>query len=161
VEQYYLTVERLRQAGFDQYELSNFARPGFESRHNQAYWERRPYRGFGVGACSFDGLLRFQNEKNLLKYFKSMEQGCTAFNFVESLSVQQIWLEKIMLGMRSAKGVSVAELQQHLVGAELEKFNQQLDLLQAAEFIVVQQGRLYLTPKGLSIENEVVVRLSV
>ena len=53
---------------FEQYEISNFARPGYKSMHNSIYWERRPYKGFGLGACSFDGHTRFQNQKNLMKY---------------------------------------------------------------------------------------------
>ena len=96
-----------------------------------------------------------------LKYFKTMEHDCTAFTFVESLTRSQVWLEQIMLGMRSAKGVNINELLQNLTEIEVREFNTQLAVLQEAGFILVQQGRLYLKPKGLSVENEVVVRLSI
>src|SRR5204863_2631309 len=73
VDLYYWSREFLSNYGFNQYEISSFARDGRESRHNSMYWERKPYRGFGLGACSFDGISRLQNEKNLMKYLESVE----------------------------------------------------------------------------------------
>ena len=69
---YEWTCDTLAKHGFEQYELSNFARPGYASKHNTAYWNRDAYKGFGIGACSFDGQYRFQNEKNIMKYMTSM-----------------------------------------------------------------------------------------
>ena len=75
VELYQWTVAFLADHGFDQYEISNFAKNGFQSRHNTVYWERKPYKGVGLGACSFDGESRFQNQKNLMKYMTDIERA--------------------------------------------------------------------------------------
>ena len=64
VDDYMWSIEWLAQHGFEQYEISNFARPGFQSQHNRMYWQRKPYKGLGVGAWTFDGKKRLQNEKN-------------------------------------------------------------------------------------------------
>jgi putative oxygen-independent coproporphyrinogen III oxidase len=161
VDQYYWTTERFKQAGFEQYEVSNFARPGFASKHNQAYWERVPYRGFGVGACSFDGRMRYGNDKNLLKYLKNSQEGCFAANFAEELDFKQAWLEKLMLNMRRSKGVNINDLLMNLNHLQVANFWQNLESLQQAGFLIVEEGCLYLTPKGLSVENEIVVKLSI
>lgn len=161
VDLYDWTVERLAQAGFVQYEVSNFAKKGFESKHNQAYWDRKVYGGFGVGACAFDGEVRYQNEKNLLKYFKMVSEGCCATSFSEKLEPQQAWLEKLMLGMRNSKGVALSELLDSLNQVQVLQFMTQLDLLQNLQLVKVLGDRICLTPKGLSVENEVVVKLSV
>lgn len=161
VDLYYWTANRFKEAGFEQYEVSNFARSGYASRHNQAYWDRVPYRGFGVGACSFDGNIRYQNDKNLLKHLKNITQDCFAATFAEKLDFKQAWLEQLMLGMRRSKGVLLSDLLNFLTQAQKERFFTQLDILQKAEFLTVNDGRLYLTPKGLSVENEIVVQLSI
>jgi len=161
VDQYYWTVGQLKAAGFDQYEVSSFAKPGFASKHNQAYWERVPYRGFGVGACSFDGNRRYQNDKNLLKYLKTVSQDCFAANFIEKLDFKQAWLEQLMLGMRRSKGVLISDLTDCLTTLQVEKFSEQLNLLVQAQFLEIKNGCLHLTPKGLSVENEIVVQLSI
>lgn len=161
VDQYYWTVDKLKNAGFRQYEVSSFAKPGFESVHNQAYWERVPYRAFGVGACSFDGTVRYQNEKNLLKYLKLISSGCSAISFAEQLDFKQAWLEKLMLGMRRSKGVLISDLIKCLTNEQIIRFNEQLNLLEKTQFLQIKNGRLHLTPKGLSVENEIVVQLSI
>lgn len=161
VDLYYWTVNRFAQAGFEQYEVSNFAKPGFASKHNQAYWDRVPYRGFGVGACSFDGNMRYQNDKNLLKYLITSKEGCLASSFSEQLDFKQAWLEQLMLGMRRSKGVVIADLLKFLDSTQVANFMQQLDILEQAQFLRVNDGCLYLTPKGLSVENEIVVKLSI
>lgn len=160
VDLYYWTTERLKLAGFEQYEVSNFARAGFASKHNQAYWDRVPYRGFGVGACSFDGTRRYQNDKNLLKYLKNMNEGCAATTFCEQLDFKQAWLEQLMLGMRRSKGIVISDLLKFLTAQQVTHFNEQLEQLVQAQFLRVEHGCLYLTPKGLSVENEIVVKLS-
>jgi len=160
VDLYYWTVDRLKKAGFEQYEVSNFAKSGFASKHNQAYWDRVPYRGFGVGACSFDGSKRYQNDKNLLKYLKNTSDSCEATVFCEQLDFKQAWLEQLMLGMRRSRGIVIDDLLKFLNKQQVAHFNHQLDLLVQAQFLRVADGCLYLTPKGLSVENEIVVKLS-
>jgi oxygen-independent coproporphyrinogen-3 oxidase len=157
VESYYWTVALLKSYGFMQYEISNFAQQGYESRHNTVYWERKPYKGFGLGACSFDGKRRFQNQKNLTSYL----HGTDHTPFVEELTREQIHLEKIMLGMRRAGGVTRAELYENLSPTEIDKIVMSLEWLRDNKFIIWTEDRIVLTPAGLAVENEIVVKLSL
>jgi putative oxygen-independent coproporphyrinogen III oxidase len=157
VESYYWTVATLKSGGFAQYEISNFARPGYESRHNTVYWERKPYKGFGLGACSFDGKRRLQNQKNLTSYIHGTDHTV----FAEDLTREQIHLEKIMLGMRRVGGVTLAELYEHLAPAEIDQILMNLAWLRDNKFILWTEDRIVLTPAGLAVENEIVVKLSL
>ena len=103
--QYVLLQERLSAAGFEQYEISNYARPGFASRHNSAYWSREPYLGFGAGAHSFDGdRRRSWNTPDIDAYVGKRPGGS------ETLSDREVLEEKLMLGLRTVRGLSLASL---------------------------------------------------
>lgn len=160
VDLYLWSVEILAQSGFVQYEISNFARSGAISRHNSAYWERRPYKGVGLGACSFDGTSRFQNEKSLLKYLANVEQGGTITSFFEELSEHQAWLEVLMLGLRQARGVMLKTIVQPLSQGQKKAFFNVADSLVQAGLLQYDHERVYLTRQGLAVANEVTVKLS-
>lgn len=101
--QYFLLQDILDEAGFVQYEISNFCRPGFHSRHNSAYWAREPYLGLGPGAHSFDGgRRRSWNVSDLAAWL----EGAAAEG--ETLSDTDIYNEKVMLGLRTSAGVEAA-----------------------------------------------------
>lgn len=161
VDLYYWTVEYLAAHGFEQYEISNFAKAGYYSRHNSMYWDRKPYKGFGLGACEFDGVTRLQNQKNLNKYFDGVENGKDITIFSEVLTSEQVYLEKVMLGLRRAQGVAYEDLLEHLSDAQQVHIKEQIKMLQETEFIAERNGRLVLTPKGLAMENDIVVKLSL
>ena len=101
--QYFLLQDILEEAGFVQYEISNFSRPGFHSRHNSAYWAREPYLGLGPGAHSFDGdRRRSWNADDLGRWLEGeAKEG-------ETLSDTDIYNEKVMLGLRTSAGVDAA-----------------------------------------------------
>lgn len=159
VDLYDWTVQTLQSYGFERYELSNFARSGFQSRHNQAYWDRKPYRGFGLGACSFNGTSRFANVKNLGKYLEFLSQDEMVFEVEENLTVSQIVLEKIMLGLRQRKGLVVADYMKEATPAQQLHFSQGTIRLKAAGLIEDVQDVIRLTPKGYAVENEVALHL--
>jgi len=161
VNAYHWSREFLANHGFNQYEVSSFARMGKESRHNTTYWERKPYRGFGLGACSFDGISRLQNEKNLIKYLESIEQNRYEPVFTETITKDQIYIEKIMLGLRRIKGVCWEEISVDLSDKQKEKIKLTIDILQQKKLITENNGRLQLTPAGLVVENEIITRLSL
>jgi oxygen-independent coproporphyrinogen-3 oxidase len=105
---YEWTVKTLEQHGFEQYEISNFSRSGCASVHNSAYWDRRPYQGFGVGAASFDGAIRSINTNNLGAYLAAdSAMPCTR----EVLTSQQEFMEVLMLSLRQKRGIDL----QHMV----------------------------------------------
>lgn len=159
VDLYDWTVDYLKLHGFDRYELSNFAKKGFQSRHNQAYWDRKPYRGFGLGACSFNGEVRFQNGKNLGTYIENLAQQQFSVEMSEWLTVQQIAVEKIMLGLRCEQGMSVVDYVKDLDQAQQTSFFMAVKELEQAGLLEYVHGVVRLTPKGFALENEVAVRL--
>lgn len=161
VENYYWSREFLAQHGFEHYEISSFARAGKESKHNTTYWERMPYRGFGLGACSFDGSSRMQNEKNLMKYLENMQQDNYEPAFTEVITADQIYAEKIMLGLRRMKGVYWQDLSETLDTKRKEKLETIIATLEKENLITNTNGTLQLTPAGLVVENEIITRLSL
>ena len=160
IDLYYWTIDCLKQYGFDQYEISNFARPGRESRHNTAYWERKTYNAFGLGACSFDGATRFANEKNLMKYMQLCSEGKSVHIFSEDLTREQVRLEKVMLGLRRICGISMHELIDGLSENQMRELHRKMDIMHEQGLIRVIDEQLQLTAKGLALENEIVVQLT-
>lgn len=107
---YEWTSDFLHAHGFERYELSNFCKPGFASSHHEVYWDHIPYKGFGLGAASFDGVSRFQNETDIMSYCEKIEQGKDVTAFTETLTLEQIHLERLMLGLRRKKGLALQEV---------------------------------------------------
>lgn len=159
VKLYHWSRDLLREYGFYQYEISNFARKGYESRHNSAYWARVPYKAFGLGAASFDGTMRAANHKNLLRYLELVEHGNDAYGYVETLTREQMWLEKIMLGVRQMKGVFVENLKEDVDEKKFSTFLNNVHELATAGLVTFDTGVLSLTEAGLALENEVVLKL--
>lgn len=157
VQLYEWSVKEVEKYGFEQYEISNFARPGFRSRHNSVYWQRKPYKGFGLGACSFDGSNRFQNEKNLLTYLKKAQSGNDLGISAETLSTEQVMLEELMLGMRQREGYNLMRL---VLPEKRAALSLELAALEQAGYLQVQGEIIFMTPLGLAVENEMVVRLA-
>ncbi len=160
VRLYEWTVEKLAAHGFGRYELSNFAQPGFESRHNSAYWERVPYKAFGLGACSFDGTQRFQNEKNLMKYMEGVANKKDVIAFSESLTPDQIHLERLMLSLRRKKGVSWNDLFEYMPSNKHERVKQVVSRLKSQKMLSEMDGSLMLTTAGMVVENEIIAQLT-
>ena len=161
VDLYLWTIDYLRRFGLLQYETSSFAKEGFECKHNQVYWSYKPYKAFGLGACSFDGKVRYQNEKNLMQYLQKSLSNENLSIFTEELTPEQIHLEKIMLGMRQMnKGVSINELVFNASEEKKEQFLSYIALLNNRGIINIKNGNIFLTTRGLSVENEIVVNLS-
>lgn len=159
VDLYDWTVDTLQKHGFVRYELSNFAKKGFESRHNSAYWDRKNYKGFGLGACSFNGTTRFQNVKNLGKYLELLALKESVIEATEQLTSAQISLEKIMLGLRQSKGLVVADYMKEATPSQQLHFIQGVERLKVNGLIENGLEIIRLTPKGYALENEVALHL--
>lgn len=161
VDLYYWSIEYLAAHGFEQYEISNFARSGYKARHNSVYWQRKPFKAFGLGACSFDGSSRFVNEKNLMKYIEASMQERTVITTIEPLTAAQIWLEKLMLGLRQIEGVALDDLLPELDSPQQEYVLQTIDnLVQNTILIRTDHNTIRLTPQALALENEIVTKLT-
>ena len=160
ITMYEWTIERLKAAGFEQYEISNFAKPGYESVHNRGYWDYELYKGFGVGACSFDGQRRFTNEKNLTRYLQYLETNTTEqLETHELLTLEQQKIERWMLGLRQKKGLAIQDMVDLLSNEEQKKFFSNVETLKSQNFLCEYNNTLSLTTKGMILENEVLLKL--
>lgn len=166
---YEKTIAYLADKGFVQYETSNFARSGGESLHNQSYWDRKPYKGFGLGASSFDGIHRTTNVKNFLKYMSCYDKDIVsgsldlenAYYLIEELTDDQVFLEHLMLGLRQKKGMDLHRVVYSLKRDKKEQFLRKVSFLKECGLMYESQDRLYLTMRGMILENQVVEELIV
>jgi oxygen-independent coproporphyrinogen III oxidase len=151
--EYLLAARRLTAAGFRHYEVSNFARPGFESRHNAAYWQHRPYIGLGPGAHSFLPPLRVWNVRDWAEYCRRLQCGASPEETREVLGDSDVALERIWLGLRSDDGLQDSELggTQHALVR---------DWVQAGH-ACYRNGRIRLTPAGWLLLDQLAVELDV
>ena len=108
--EYLLAVDRLAEAGYEAYEMSNFARPGFASRHNSVYWSGEPYLGLGNGAHSYRHPVRRWNLRDWDAYRARAEGSGLPVDDEENLDVGQVRLERIWLGLRTRRGISLQDL---------------------------------------------------
>lgn len=161
VDLYYWTIATLAVHGFEQYEVSSFARDGLRARHNSMYWTRKPYKAFGAGACSFDGAVRLQNEKNLMKYMEGIERGESITLFSECLTREQVHREQVMLGLRQVRGVPLHEVFGGLSSEEQTRIKEQLEVLKQNNYIVEENDHIKLTPIGLTVENKIAATVSL
>lgn len=148
-----LLREKLRAAGYEQYEISNYALPGYHSRHNSAYWDQTPYLGLGPGAHSYDGKnLRCWNEPQLLNYLKGIRKKGQ-----EQLSELDLYNERVMLGFRTKKGVSLSTFNPY--HAQVGNIIQ--SLLDRRLVHIHQKDYLALTEEGLALGDEVIRELMI
>lgn len=150
-EMYELMIDTLADAGYIQYEISNFARPGFESRHNTKYWKLEPVYGFGVSAHSFDGVERYANERDTNAYVRSIESGSGAEVFREPINEAS---EAAFLGLRLSNGLDLDDMRSRFGNHLLPE----VEDLVAAGLLQLEQQNLRLTRRGMLMSNEVFSR---
>lgn len=148
-EMFEITQSFLERYGYDRYEVSNYARPGFESIHNQAYWELRNYRGFGPSAVSTIEGDRFTNIANTDLYIEELTQSGKCTRSVEKLSAETLWREGVMLGLRTRQGVDQSHFEKKPVSMEV------CLSLQNEGLLIRNQDRWILTPRGLLVADTV------
>jgi putative oxygen-independent coproporphyrinogen III oxidase len=155
--QYQLAEELLDAAGFGHYELSSWARPGFESRHNSAYWERWPYTGIGAGAHSFDGQSRSWNERDLDRYVGRTQSGERALAGSEELDEPTRAFESVALGLRRVDGFSRVAFATEFGTDPLERFAAAIGEGKAADLLEVDDEVIRLTARGRLFANDALV----
>jgi oxygen-independent coproporphyrinogen-3 oxidase len=151
-EMYRRIVRALSGAGYDWYEVSNFARPGRKARHNLAYWRARPYLGLGAGAVSTVGGRRWVDHPEMAAYVAALSQGEAPPREVEELSELDRARERLMLAARCGLRVPLVEVAAALAPEALPP-------LAAAGMISLHGGTIAVTRKGRYLANEVSVRL--
>lgn len=155
---YRLTVDRLHEAGFEQYEISNFARHGFQCRHNLVYWQHQEYLGLGAGAHSFLAGRRCYNESLPARYVCEMAERGTAVAGGETLSAGMVRSERLMLGLRLRSGLDVQAFKDLLGIRDLAASDRVARFLDDG-FLRVREGRVQITERGLLVANELIVQL--
>ncbi len=155
-EMYRLLLARTAEAGYEHYEISNFCRPGYASRHNVKYWTGAPYYGFGCSAHSYDGArLRWANERDTARYVELIERQGSVVVETVALDEREVGAEALFLGLRLMRGVNLAEYRAHFGtdvrathGADLQRFSE-------AGLIELSDDCLRLTTTGVLLSNEV------
>ena len=148
---YYLAKEMLSDKGYKQYEISNFAKEGFECYHNKVYWRTEEYQGFGLGAHSYADGVRFHNTYDMKEYLRG--EGLRLDK--EFLSLQEKQEEFMFMGLRMNEGVSEAEFMRRFGESMDSVYGDEIKELISEELLVKKDGRLSLTDRGVDISNSV------
>ncbi|MEE0337805.1 radical SAM family heme chaperone HemW [Acidaminococcus fermentans] len=144
---YDFLMEALPQAGYHRYEISNFARPGQESRHNQVYWHYDPYMAFGTAACRFDGKIRETNPRNLQAYL----QGAPPER--EILTCEDRRAELVFMNLRTVKGMSLEEFTQRTAEDFFHIYEEGFTHCRKQGWITREGNRIRLTEQGMRYGN--------
>lgn len=153
-QMYHLIQERLIADGLEQYEISNFARPGKACRHNLKYWRLEDYLGLGLGASSNIGLERFTNYQNFLTYYEAIDRGERPVETLETMPLEEREKEFIMLNTRLIQGFSIKEMNQRFDIDFLEKYQAPIAKHLATGLVEIQGDRFKFTPYGLDVGNQ-------
>jgi oxygen-independent coproporphyrinogen-3 oxidase len=151
---YDLTMSFLKDAGYNQYEISNYAKEGFECRHNLKYWSHDEYISFGPSAASYINRYRWVNVKDIDKYIGQINSGTAAYDFMEFIDEQKSLDEYIMLGLRS-KGINLLTLKQKYNTDFHAKYNVTCGILIKNKLARLKNNIFSLTPRGYAICDEI------
>ncbi|WP_339292824.1 radical SAM family heme chaperone HemW [Paenibacillus sp. FSL W8-0187] len=151
---YLLLMERMQAAGYKQYEISNFAKPGFESRHNMTYWRNEDYYGLGAGAHGYVGRQRHVNIKGVNPYNEAANQGLPRLESFE-VSREEAMEDFLMVGLRVLDGVSRSRFRQQFGTSMEEVFAGPLNKMVSAGLLDSTEDGYKLSSKGILFGNDV------
>lgn len=156
---YAKAVKTLKKYGFNRYEVSNFAKSGYECKHNVNCWNRHEYLGLGAGANGFVNGFRYGNVCNIDAYIKSVKNGKTKEEFREKISNKDAFEETLMLGLRMEKGVEIKTLNELIKKDFIKSKKKKLEELSSLELIEYNEERLKVTDKGFYVLNKIILDL--
>lgn len=157
-EMYEHALVTLDAAGYSHYEISNFAKPGFESRHNKTYWLNQSYLGFGAGAHSSWQGDRYENLRSPRAYITRLESGQSPVAARESISREMQMSETIFLGLRLVEGVSWARFRERFGQDARQVYREPIRLLSSWRMLEVDDERMRLSEQGMLLSNQVLWR---
>ena len=146
--QFLLLMKWLRQAGYEHYEVSNFAKPGFRSRHNSSYWQGKKYLGLGPSAHSYDGIVRKWNVANNTKYINAIEKGIVE-NETEVLTEIQKLNEYIMISLRTMEGMDLEKIRSIWGEDKITAMEKKLSILKKSNLLHQKDSIIQLTDEGM------------
>ncbi|KRG15534.1 radical SAM family heme chaperone HemW [Lederbergia galactosidilytica] len=154
-DMYRVLMEEMEKKGLQQYEISNFSRPGYESKHNLIYWNNEEYYGFGAGAHGYINGVRYSNAGPLKKYMEPISEGERPVFTENSPTKKEMLEEEMFLGLRKIKGVSVSHFQNKFTLDPYQVFQPAIKNMTERGLLEIQHDHIRLTEKGRFLGNEV------
>ena len=153
---YRILIKLLLAAGYEHYEISNFALPGCHSRHNSSYWDETPYLGLGAAAHSYDGTVRRSNPCDINEYISKISAGTLACE-KEEMTWWERYDERVMLGLRTARGIDAARLREEFGDDAWKHFLREAQRhIDAGHLKQVENSRYILTNDGIMLSDSVI-----
>lgn len=160
-EMYRICGDILPACGYVQYEISNFARPGFECRHNKRYWRMQPYLGVGLGAASYINNCRFVNIKDFNEYIETLKRGKLPVGGQERPTKRQAMAEFMFLGLRTVEGISVREFYKNFGVSINGVYGDVIDFFKKHGFLKIEGDTVKLDPKAYPVANEIFLKFII
>jgi oxygen-independent coproporphyrinogen-3 oxidase len=157
VDQYWALARAAAERGYEHYEISNYARAGHRSRHNQVYWRRGEYLAFGPGACGFVGDVRYANAKAVTRYAAALDDGTLPIETAERLTREQALAETLFLALRTADGAPSDALERRV--AAPPALRRRVEAWIAEGLMEIDGPRVRLTERGFLVSDALFVEL--
>ncbi|HGD0696194.1 TPA: radical SAM family heme chaperone HemW [Streptococcus agalactiae] len=159
-EMFEYIISEMERNGFEHYEISNFTKPGFESRHNLMYWDNVEYYGVGAGASGYLDGIRYHNRGPIQHYLKGVSEGNARLS-EEVLSKNEMMEEELFLGLRKKEGVSIGKFEQKFGTSFEKRYGQIVQELQSDGLLKENNGFIQMTKKGLFLGDTVAEKFIV
>lgn len=156
-QMYYYSMDKLKEYGFRHYEISNFAKPGFDCKHNLVYWEIKSYLGIGAGSHSYFEDKRFNNVYGLKEYITSLDNNILPWENINSISIEEQISDYMILGLRLIRGIDMKRFSDRYGTEVLNIYEDKIERLIKKELLHIEAGMLKLTMKGLDLANQVFI----
>ena len=157
IEMYEYTINYLKSHGYNQYEISNYAKDNFECKHNVLYWKCEEYVGIGASASGYFNGIRYNNICELDNYEKIILEGKKPIEWEEKLSIKDEIEESIFLGLRMNEGIQISDFKEKYNFDFEKEYKNEIEKLSKMELIEIDNNRMKLTQKGREISNSVFV----
>lgn len=158
-EMYHIIIETLNENGYNHYEISNFAKEGFECKHNLKYWKNQEYIGIGISAHGYINNKRYSNYSNFKSYYGEIECGNKAIKEIQTIDEDESFIEEVMLGLRLKDGIELEKLKEKYGKDFYMENKDEIDKNIESGYMKMNQGRLYLSSEGFDISNYIISRL--
>ena len=152
---YWMVKKELEKNGYEHYEISNFAKKGYISKHNFNCWNQEEYMGFGVAAHSYTKNMRYSNTENLQKYLKAFTENTNIVTIHEKQQNEDKQKEYMLLGLRKLEGIKISEFKNKFVQNPIYLYRKELEKLVKEELVEIEGDNIKLTNKGLDLANVV------
>lgn len=154
-EMYWYVNKELIKHGYNHYEISNYAKPGFESKHNTDCWNQKEYIGFGAGAHSYTNFTRFSNVDSIEEYINNYKNNEESKNFVfhERQNLESAMKEFMMLGLRKIDGIAISDFKNKFIQNPIYIYKDELYKLVKEDLIEIDENVIKLSKKGIDLAN--------